>query len=492
MKSTYRKLSSYISKLSTINTVILLTVVSLVARSIFLTKSSIWHDEGYSTMIINQPISEIIAKTINDVHPPLYYILLHIWQAIFGASVISLRGFSVICGVLTVVLLYLLLKRLFNENIAKLGGLFAAIGPFLVRYSDEARMYSLAALLAVASTYALVLALDKKTKRRYLWWASYGLAVAAGLYTQYFFVFLVPVHLAYAAHAHSWKLNKLVKDRGWWLGNLIGGGLFLFWLPVMLDQTSRVSEGFWIPPMSSSAIANTFSYFVSYDDSLVSILGITLPIIALIVSLVYLKKQRANTWLVAGWLLMPIILVALLSLKNPVYIDRYFTYSAPAFYALLAIAILSLKTKNPWLKPTLIIATCWLFIGGILQVGKVAGHQMENATEVINQNYQEGDEVISAELYTFFDSSYYNQTDTEIKLLSEKPFGKYGEYSLVHDRPDLRIAKLDDVKAKRVWLIGKTGEQEYFTKDIPKNWQETKTSFEGGDSVVRLYEIANQ
>lgn len=469
----------------------IISLVALAARSIFLTKSSVWHDEGYTAMIIKQPLGEIIARTINDVHPPFYYLILHIWQGVFGPSVISLRGFSVFVGILTVIFLYLLMRRLFSEKIAKLASLFAALGPFLVRYSDEMRMYSLAAFLAVTSTYALVLALDKKTKRRWLTWALYGLIVAAGLYTQYFFVFLVPVHVVYALYVHNWKISQLVKNSGWWFGNLLAGGLFLFWLPTMLAQMSRVQEGFWIPPMDLYSIPNTLSMFMMYNHKIVPILGLTLPIATVALGLIYLKKQRANIWLLAGWLVVPFIFVAILSINRPVYIDRYFTYSAPAFYALLAMAILSIKTKLKWLKPALIALFCLTFIYGINEFGKSAWHQMEKAAEVVNQNYQPGDQIVSVELYTYFDFEYYNQTGQPAKLLSEKQFPKYGEYSLLHDQPNLRLSSLEELNPGRIWLVGKTGDKDYFTKKIPADWQKLEAEFSGGDSVVQSYRVAH-
>lgn len=444
-------------------------------------------------MIINQPIGDIIARTVNDVHPPFYYIILHIWQSIFGSSIISLRGFSVACGVLTVLLLYLLLRKLFSENIARLGAFFAAIGPFLVRYSDEMRMYSLAALLAVASTLLLVLALQEKTRKKWLIWTGYGFVVAAGLYTQYFFVFLVPVHALYALHIHNWKIKKLISNGGWWLGNLLAGGLFLLWLPTMLAQMSRVQQGFWIPPVNLYSIPNTISHFMTYNNGLTAIFGYTLLLGAVITPLVFFRnkiKQQKNVWLLVGWLTLPIIGVALLSFSRSVYIDRYFTYSAPAFYALLAISMYSINLKKRvWVRPLLITAICGLFIVGIGNVGKSATHQMGKAAEIVNQNFKDGDAIVSAELYTFFDFSYYNKTGQPTNLLSENPFGKYGEYSLLHDKPELRVAKYEGMRAKRVWVVGKTGEHDYFTSMIPESWEKLPDEFYGGDTAVKLYKV---
>lgn len=469
----------------------LLAAVSLIARSIFVTKADIWHDEGFSAMIINESVGDIIAKTINDVHPPFYYLVLHFWQSIFGSSVISLRGFSVACGIATVLLLYLLLRKITDEKVAKLGAFFAAIGPFLVRYSDEMRMYSLAALLAVAATYLLVTALQARSRKRWLWWTAYGLIVAAGMYTQYFFVLLVPVHVAYALYTHKWKLAHLLRDSGWWLGNLLAGGLFAIWLPSMIAQLSRVQQGFWIPPTSIESIPNTISYFMVYSNMLTPILGYTL-IVALALSPLFLvKRERANAWLLVGWLIVPMLVVFLLSISRPVFLDRYFTYSAPAFYALLALAIMRVRLTKNWYRVAIITLVSAILLQGIATVGSVANHKMGHEASIVNNNFQENDVIVSAELYTYFDFSYYNKTGEPVLLLSSNPFGKYGEYSLLSEKPELRVADLHDISAPRVWLVGKTGEHDYYTTLIPTNWRLVHSST-AGDSALRLYEIHNE
>ena len=63
----------------------------------------------------------------------------------------------------------------------------------------------------------------------------------------------------------------------------------------------------------------------------------------------------------------------------------------------------------------------------------------------------------------------------------------YGETSLLYDRQDeLVVHSLDDVTAGRVWLVGKTGEHDYY-QNVPSNWQLVQR-LEAGDSVVQLYE----
>ena len=49
-----------------------------------ITSESIWLDEAFSIQLAKYDPVEIIRKTARDVHPPLYYLLLHFWINLFG------------------------------------------------------------------------------------------------------------------------------------------------------------------------------------------------------------------------------------------------------------------------------------------------------------------------------------------------------------------------------------------------------------------------
>ena len=76
--------------------------------------------------------------------------LLHYWVRLFGTTEGAVRGLSVLTGVLVVAGTYRLARRLLSGRGALLAGLFAALSPFQVYYSQEARMYIQATLAAIA------------------------------------------------------------------------------------------------------------------------------------------------------------------------------------------------------------------------------------------------------------------------------------------------------------------------------------------------------
>lgn len=152
----------------------------------------VWWDEGWSVWVARFSPLEILRQTGNDVHPPLYFELLHFWRALSGDSEAGLRLLSAFLGLLTVAMTYALGRRMargtLSPSAATLSGVLAAlfltVSRFTIAWSQEIRMYALASLLAMLAVWAA----------RRMWagggWrdaAVYVLAIAGGLYTLYLF-----------------------------------------------------------------------------------------------------------------------------------------------------------------------------------------------------------------------------------------------------------------------------------------------------------------
>ena len=105
--------------------------------------------EAFSIWIANHPLAEIFPWLIRiDHHPPLYYVGLHFWQALFGDLQGPVRALSALCSTLAIPVFYLATRRLFNTPTALIAALILAVSPFHVRFAQEARMYALLTLAA--------------------------------------------------------------------------------------------------------------------------------------------------------------------------------------------------------------------------------------------------------------------------------------------------------------------------------------------------------
>lgn len=130
-----------------------------VALSLPRLSESIWSDEWWTLYYIGATaqsgapeIPQTLARVVGQSHelnPPAYYVMLTIWYNWVGGSELALRWFSVLVGVLTVVLVFRLGATLLSPREGFYAAALFAGGAFWLNYFHDMRMYTLSTLLAV-------------------------------------------------------------------------------------------------------------------------------------------------------------------------------------------------------------------------------------------------------------------------------------------------------------------------------------------------------
>lgn len=111
--------------------IIILGIVIRIAY--FLRPRSFWGDEWFSIFLSRQNIKDVIIASLNDVHPPLQFILFH-----FGGY----RLWPFIAGILSLYFFSKLSKD-------KLAVLLFAISPYFIHLSGETRGYGFLCLFSI-------------------------------------------------------------------------------------------------------------------------------------------------------------------------------------------------------------------------------------------------------------------------------------------------------------------------------------------------------
>jgi uncharacterized membrane protein len=115
-------------------------------------------------MLHVEPLYSLVFNySISDFHPIGHYFILWFWGRIFGFSEVAIRMPSVLFGVITIYILYLLGKEIFSRKVGLIAALLLAVNPLHIYYSQEARVYSFACL-AVALNIYLFYKLIKKLR----------------------------------------------------------------------------------------------------------------------------------------------------------------------------------------------------------------------------------------------------------------------------------------------------------------------------------------
>ena len=146
--------------------VLLLVLIGFGLRFLYL-DSALWYDEACSWATSTDKLG-IMHNLLNvDLqHTPLYFALLKIWIKFFGQGETVLRSLSLIFGILTVVLAYIVGKKTAKNGFWS--ALICSVSPLLVLFSVEVRMYSLAVFLVLLSINYLVDFEQKNEKKSLL------------------------------------------------------------------------------------------------------------------------------------------------------------------------------------------------------------------------------------------------------------------------------------------------------------------------------------
>jgi 4-amino-4-deoxy-L-arabinose transferase-like glycosyltransferase len=345
---------------------LLALVVAFGLRLYRLGAESLWYDESVSVFLARQSIPGLVAHTAGDIHPPGYYALLHLWQLItrpqLGHGLEFLFAWpSLWFGVVIVALLYAIARRLFGVPVALVAAWLAAVNPFQIWYSQEVRMYTLGAALGLLCLWALLQVAQER--RRIIWLAVYVVAAALGLYSLYYFAFLlVGLNLiALPLLAAGGKSESRVRRLGAWLLAQVGVlVLYAPWLPVLWRQATEPPVPPWRVPWTNpqavlASVAETLGALLVGESPpggvywpwallsaaiLVLFLvgagrGSTTPSRKLGASWKVEISPRAHTSIVVAYVFAPITLLYLITLfVTPIYHVRYvFLYAGPFLIA---------------------------------------------------------------------------------------------------------------------------------------------------------------
>ena len=105
-------------------------------------QESLWLDETFMTRIkIGDPLT-LMRTVLSGYHPPAYLVRMHLWIRLFSDSELSIRILPLLSGLLSIVAIQALARRLAGDKAGFFAALLLALSPTHIWYSHEARPYS--------------------------------------------------------------------------------------------------------------------------------------------------------------------------------------------------------------------------------------------------------------------------------------------------------------------------------------------------------------
>jgi hypothetical protein len=168
-----------------------------------------------------------------EITPPLYFLLAKLTTQI-DATPAMIRLPSLLAGTATIPLTYLVGKRTIGPQAGVAAATLAAVSPFMINLSAEARSYGLVVFLVLLSTAALLRALDGGGLG---WWVLYGAASCAAMYSQYTAAFALAAQALWALWANPGARRPVIY------ANLGAAIAFLPWISAVVADFNSPTRG---------------------------------------------------------------------------------------------------------------------------------------------------------------------------------------------------------------------------------------------------------
>ena len=431
-------------------------VLCLAIRLAFITQKNLWFDEVFSWHMSLGSFYDIIVRTSNDIHPPLYYFTLKIWNFIFGDSVVSMRLLSAIFTSAAIFFMYPLCRRIMSPAQAFIVMLLYSVSPLNLYYSQEVRMAAMNLFLNVGSVYFLMKLTDVSHNHHRIFKDKYSTLyltfTAAALYTHYFSFFILAAEVIYIIAINLKSRKQILSYIYIWLGVL---AVYLLWLPDLLTHMRR-GQSWRVPQTFMQVLAEYVNYvrdlnlglYYYYTDldlvKYITYFAALVILLALIGALIYKNRSRNNTVLLLLLVLfVPLILAGILSFRQKIEFYRYLSILVPFISIFIVYGVTKWKFKP--------FAYLLLFVYFTINVYGITIHysfkfkndDYRRLIEQINTDYKAGDRIYVEPHYNGWVIDYYKKQDN--LQIPNAAFVRYG-WNEVLDSINIQ-------KPSRFWVV---------------------------------------
>jgi len=378
---------------------ILVIILGILVRVIGLGTESIWLDEGYSVHCATKGITGLLGcvQTYQSV-PFLYYTFLHYWTSFFGISEFSIRFLSVIFGAVSIFLVFLLGKKLFNKQTGLIASLMFSISMLQVQYAQDARSYTMFLFLTLLSVIFFIDLVRKKDLKSYIFYTIFTTLL---IYTHYLgFVVLFVQNLIMVIH------NR--KARNWFVSQSAIFILYLPWLLVFLRLVYKI----WF--LSSFMLINKLNFPVFIAKISPFLFGIFLIFICVFAVLFFksfFRIIKEGSGLMIFILYIMISLLVLPFAYSSIFFIRYSLFLLPFVYLIVGFGI---AKRKPKMRQLMVLSIILLNVAALsIYYAKTTNEEWEAAVGYIETNENPGDIILinNADLKFSFDYYYKGTSD---------------------------------------------------------------------------------
>lgn len=282
--------------------------------------------------------------------PHFYFLIVRFFGEIFGHSLYSIRLVSVVCGVLSVYIMYLLGKSISNKQTGYIAAFLLAIHPFHIEQSQEGRSYAMLIMFVILAFYRLSVFLKHYNLKNAIF-----LGVACGLITNAQPIGIVSVISVFLIIVINFLISIDKKERINYIKYTVVSGVFtlIVFYPVyqIVEKVSNLSS-FWVQKPTYDYVIFVLNQVIG-GNNLVLIIFLLAIVSLLIIAIRSIYKNRnlkqnnnlQQFIIVFVWIGFYFTFILIRSLgPSSLMLSRYLSPILPGF--IIAIALVLSISKN--------------------------------------------------------------------------------------------------------------------------------------------------
>ncbi|HUZ92421.1 MAG TPA: glycosyltransferase family 39 protein [Candidatus Paceibacterota bacterium] len=409
--------SSHAAAVRTAALLVLFIGIAAVFSAVLFVNQSLRLDESQSLWQSSRSVWGTILIVSHDVHVPLYHLLLHFSEELFGNGVPTDRMLSFIFFAAAIPVMYKIGSYAYGRSAGIFAALITAVSPFLNWYGNETRMYSMLMFITVLNQYYFI---KIYRERRGGWW-WYGATALIGSFVHYFFA------LVLLTQALFYFTNKKLFPRHTLRNFFIVAAIIVIamapWFYLVKQSGTFANSSPGLAKPTSIDIFNIFSQFLFgfQTDGLNTIIVALWPL-AMLFGFLLLQSRREvspeTAYFFMGFAIPILGAYAVSVIWSPVFLARYLTVAVPSLYLFVSWMLSAYPRAVSRAAKTALVAA---MVAGVLVQGVSAATPVKedyrDASEYLTANAEASDIVIISAPFTIYPVDYYYRGAAAIATL---------------------------------------------------------------------------
>ena len=396
------------------STVLFCAVVSI----LFLLPQSLRLDEAQSLWQSGRSLKGILKIVAEDVHVPLYHLLLHLWRVAFGGGVEIARSLSLVFYLMSIPALYALGRLAYSRWTGLYAAVLFGMSPFMNWYGNEIRMYALFTFLIILNQYFFLRIMNRGGS---FVWLGYGATALLGIFTHYFFFVNLGVQFCF------YLLQRRLFPRGSFVRFTAIVALLVAAFAPWVWYVYALKEAAFQHPLlmrpTTVDLFNTFShFFFGFQVDAINTLFVSLWPLAVVLAFLGLRRgiifSNESTYFLLAVCFSFGILFFGSFLITPIFVSRYLILTVPALYLLVAHFFEVYPSRiGQVARWGVVFVMC---VGLVIQIQSVATPVKENYEQVtayINTHAGPQDTIIVSTPFTLYPIEYYYRSSAVLATL---------------------------------------------------------------------------